>query len=333
MALVGAVRYLNAAYDVSLFRRLGARVTLETQPAGDTIPAMAVIQGGVVQAQAPFFDLFLDTFSDKALKVSIEVPRRFVPTMAETLSQMNFVIAGIAVLAGVLLWLVLRCQVFLPIRQITERIRNSSQDSGPSAGEVVRSLHDLASIRRDEVGAIAEEMASLNDRIVQLANRDALTGIATRRPFCERLEYALLRAERYTERVGILFIDLDEFKPINDTYGHPAGDQVLKVVAARIVSALRKADSVARLGGDEFAVLLEHPISPEDAVMVAAKVSDAIAAPMELGNVVVRVEASVGIAIFPDDGKDTDGLMAAADQAMYLNKTSRSRRRAGRRGS
>jgi len=157
-------------------------------------------------------------------------------------------------------------------------------------------------------------------RLAFLAYHDPLTGLANRARFRELLEEALQRAERYRHGLAVLFIDLDGFKAVNDSLGHEAGDALLRTVAERLQTDLRKSDSLARLGGDEFAVLLEQLHGPQDAASAARKVLDRLSGPIPLEAQTVYISASIGIGCFPDDGTDVQTLLKHADTAMYRAK-------------
>jgi diguanylate cyclase (GGDEF)-like protein len=136
----------------------------------------------------------------------------------------------------------------------------------------------------------------------------------------DRLQSAIVRAQRSSARVGLLFLDLDGFKQINDTLGHAVGDQVLRLAAERLASVVRESDSVSRYGGDEFVVLLAEISSAADAAPIARKILDALAAPAVIGPHPISLQASIGIAIYPDDGADAVTLIRHADAAMYRIK-------------
>lgn len=160
----------------------------------------------------------------------------------------------------------------------------------------------------------------MEEHAQHLAHHDALTGLPNRILFRERLHLAMTMAERDKYALALMFIDLDEFKPINDTYGHDVGDAVLIQCAERIRACLRKPDSVARLGGDEFVVLL-HKVSDEQAALqVGEKVLDSLHSPMTFEGVTVSVGASIGIALYPMHSTEEDGLLNCADFAMYEAK-------------
>ncbi|HZO96234.1 MAG TPA: EAL domain-containing protein [Gaiellaceae bacterium] len=152
------------------------------------------------------------------------------------------------------------------------------------------------------------------------ALHDALTGLPNRLLFDDRAEQALLHAGRDGTRLAVMLIDLDGFKEINDTLGHASGDRLLREVAARLRKTVRASDTVARLGGDEFAVVAPGIFSPHAAVALAEKLQQEVSRPLSLGAITVEVEASLGIALFPDHGADVETLVRHADVAMYAGK-------------
>ena len=157
-------------------------------------------------------------------------------------------------------------------------------------------------------------------RIQYLAHHDMLTGLPNRAYLTERLTTILALARRHGTLVAIMFIDLDNFKTVNDTLGHQMGDVLLKQVAVRIKEVLREADMVSRLGGDEFLVILADFAAPEDAAKVAEKLLQVISAPIELEGRELCANASIGISVFPRDGDNADDLIRHADAAMYSVK-------------
>ncbi|MFT5760531.1 MAG: diguanylate cyclase (GGDEF)-like protein/PAS domain S-box-containing protein [Alteromonadaceae bacterium] len=158
------------------------------------------------------------------------------------------------------------------------------------------------------------------DKIYHQANYDYLTGLANRNLFIDRFEQSIAVAKREDKSVALLFIDLDGFKNVNDTFGHSKGDLLLKYAAQRIESVVRTSDSVARLSGDEFAVMLCGDNDVYSNEKVAAKVLAELAAPFQLVEKEAHISASIGIAIFPDDGHFSEDLLANADSAMYKAK-------------
>jgi diguanylate cyclase (GGDEF)-like protein len=150
---------------------------------------------------------------------------------------------------------------------------------------------------------------------------DALTGLPNRLLFNDRLDTIIREANRTGECFAVLFLDLDRFKAINDTYGHAAGDQVLTVVTQRLCSSIRASDTVARYAGDEFTVVLRHIIKSDDVLRVAEKIVQVMEAPVHLeGGEELQVTASIGVSFFPDDAADADTLLKHADEAMYAAK-------------
>ena len=164
------------------------------------------------------------------------------------------------------------------------------------------------------------ERQQAEERVMHLANHDALTGLPNRRLLIDRLGQALALAHRERQHVAILFMDLDRFKTINDSLGHMVGDALLQTVAQRLSEILREGDTVSRLGGDEFVVVLPNLDRPKDAERVALKLVEALARPFEPGGHELRVSASIGISLFPEDGTDTESLLRNADSAMYHAK-------------
>ena len=158
--------------------------------------------------------------------------------------------------------------------------------------------------------------------LTHLAHHDTLTSLPNRTLFEDRLNQATKRARRYDESFGMLYIDLDKFKPINDTYGHDAGDHVLIEVSSRMRKTLRDSDTVARLGGDEFAAILPNIGGIDNACVVATKLLEALTIPIEFNDLELQVGASIGVVVFPEDASNLDVLKRHADRAMYLAKES-----------
>ena len=150
------------------------------------------------------------------------------------------------------------------------------------------------------------------------AEHDPLTNLANRALFASRFEQALLREQRTHRAVGLLYLDLDRFKPINDQFGHEAGDLVLRVVAERLQSVVRDMDIVARIGGDEFAILLEDVGDGIDEIV--RKTKHVVELPIAYGDALLSIGVSIGTAVAPRDGRDSESLMQRADEAMYRQK-------------
>jgi diguanylate cyclase (GGDEF)-like protein len=166
----------------------------------------------------------------------------------------------------------------------------------------------------------SDEKQAADQRIQYLATHDSLTGLPNRGMFGQLLDYSIKSARRKSSKCGVLFVDLDRFKIINDSLGHSVGDRLLVEISHRLRSCVRESDTVARLGGDEFVVILNDLMEREQAAMVASKLLKAVSPALKLGGHECRTTASIGIAVFPDDGDDGQSLTKNADIAMYVAK-------------
>jgi diguanylate cyclase (GGDEF)-like protein/PAS domain S-box-containing protein len=164
------------------------------------------------------------------------------------------------------------------------------------------------------------ERIRLERELHDIATHDFLTGLPNRMLLSDRLNVALEAARRNKNKVAVMMLDLDRFKVVNDTYGHTMGDKVLMSAGQRLVALVRKSDTVARVGGDEFLVLLPKISGMEDAVKVAKKILEAFRKPFVINSYKIRVTTSVGFAVYPEDGEDSDALMRNGDVAMYWVK-------------
>jgi len=153
-----------------------------------------------------------------------------------------------------------------------------------------------------------------------LATHDSLTGLPNRSLFYDRLRHALLLAKRSNRYIAVMFIDLDDFKSVNDAFGHEMGDQVLKRVAKTLTNCVRESDTVARLSGDEFTLAVENIIKPEDPAAIAHKILSELSEPIREDEQQITITASIGISIYPTDGEDENSLLKKADAAMYQVK-------------
>ncbi len=181
-------------------------------------------------------------------------------------------------------------------------------DGGGSAEQFVSVTRDITEQRRSE------------QRIHRLAYFDNLTGLPNRELFFDRFDHAIQRAQRLSSRLALLFLDLDRFKNVNDSLGHPVGDQLLKAVASRLKNLVRGEDTIARLGGDEFTILLESVTHNNNVVQVAQKVVDALSNAFDINEHELHIGTSVGISLYPTDGDDATTLVKHADAAMYQAK-------------
>jgi diguanylate cyclase (GGDEF)-like protein/PAS domain S-box-containing protein len=173
----------------------------------------------------------------------------------------------------------------------------------------------LVAVARD-----ISERKEAEQRLLKLAHFDTLTGLPNRSQFYEALNRSLDQAREHQWAVAVLFLDVDRFKTINDTLGHPVGDELLRQFSSRLVDCLRLRDTIGRFGGDEFAAILMLPEGAQDAVSVIDKIRDTLRRPFDLKGHEVTVTASIGVTVFPDDGDDADTLIQYADTAMYRAK-------------
>ncbi len=200
------------------------------------------------------------------------------------------------------------------------------------SGETYPEWLDISAVR-DDHGAVDHFVAVFHDisllknqqeALDHLAHHDALTGLPNRVLLADRMRQIIAEAARRPQTFALAYMDLDGFKPVNDQYGHAAGDALLVTVAGRIGASLRTGDTVARLGGDEFAILLRGPGGREEFEAILARIAAQVGEPVALpdGNPPVTVSASIGVALYPDDAADPDLLLRHADQAMYHVKQS-----------
>ena len=202
------------------------------------------------------------------------------------------------------------------LREASERLTAVNQALADEVRDRTMVDHQLAAAMEQEKGA---RNAALHDKLTDLPNREL---------FNDRLEHGIAQAKRHGWMIAVMFVDLDEFKSINDTYGHQAGDAVLQAIAMRLKQNAREEDTVSRYGGDEFLYLLTHIREQKDIEMIARKIFTAIQAPCNVSVLDVRVDpcvrASIGISMFPKDGVTAAALIKSADQAMYETKRSKS---------
>lgn len=181
--------------------------------------------------------------------------------------------------------------------------------------EVHKRIHNMLEVR-----LLYKELAQYSKTQQELALHDALTGLPNRRLLEDRIATTLQHASRNHHKAAVMYLDLDGFKAINDTYGHAYGDEVLKIVAQRLLATSRKEDTVARLGGDEFMVVLGEVNSLADAQGPAAKLVEAVSEPFFINDLTLRLSTSIGISIYPDDAESVESLISIADYALYEAK-------------
>lgn len=242
----------------------------------------------------------------------------------QTLLMLAQVLAAALIMASVS-----RTLLFHPLQHFAEamlsiepgsstRMKIDSRHSTDEIGLLSQSANTLL----DAVEGAINEVKAQRNEMEQLATHDALTELPTMRLAEDRLQIACGNARRTGEKVALLFIDLDDFKAVNDTYGHPAGDAVLKEVGRRLRESVRAGDTAARIGGDEFLVILASLPDALSSKLVAENITVALSRSMEVMGQSLSLGASIGIAIFPDHTGDVHAMRGIADQAMYQVKKS-----------
>lgn len=256
------------------------------------------------------------------LRTELQAQRRqqvdMLTSISVGLGKVLLAAVTLMLLFGVAGYLSLDHLILRPIRLLAASLKDHARHTEsilptPSA---VRETHDL-------VNAFAEMQAQVRARereLDYLAHHDALTGLPNRSLFRRRLSEAIAAAGLHGMQVGVLFMDLDRFKQVNDSYGHAAGDQMLVEISRRLRKVFRQEDVIARLGGDEFAVLLENLHERDEMTRLAEKALGAIQRPYEFDGHIFYSGASIGIAVSPDDSSDPDRLIQQADAAMYAAK-------------
>ncbi len=204
------------------------------------------------------------------------------------------------------------------VRALEEALSASHRQHQALGAELKQAKAELAHLRAQLAGTQAGERTARYQ-----AMHDGLTGLPNRRMFMTQLQKALGQHTQTHLRPSVMYLDIDDFKRINDEHGHKVGDGVLITVGARLAKSVRTGDVVARLGGDEFACLLGANLSRPQLLALAKKLCDSVAAPMKLDNLTLHTHASIGLACHPDDGETADTLLDRADAAMYQAKQQR----------
>ena len=205
------------------------------------------------------------------------------------------------------------------IRLLQDVVRAENRLDSNQTTQLVAANEQLV-VAALEAQSHAMSTAAALDRVARSAELDTLTQLPNRVLLLDRLTHSIATARRHGNRVALLFVDLDNFKHINDTLGHAVGDAALKLVAERLSNSVRAADTVSRHGGDEFLILLSEVAQPQSAGQIAEKVIAALGAPAVVAGHALNVAASIGISIYPEDGEDADALIERADLAMYRAK-------------
>jgi two-component system, cell cycle response regulator len=220
---------------------------------------------------------------------------------------------------------------YLPVLVITAQTHHRLRALAAGAKDFISKPLDLMEVKTRiynmlEVRLLYKQLEQSNRALEALALHDALTGLPNRRLLLDRLALAIAHTRRHKSTLAVMYLDLDGFKQINDSLGHDAGDILLKMVAARLVAAVRQEDTVARLGGDEFLIALWELRLGDDVGKLASKIIQAVSQPYGIQGHGVSMTASVGVSIYPTHGEEAEALMKSADLALYEAK------RAGKNG-
>ncbi len=273
--------------------------------------------------------------SEQAGHLETRVDRSIIKSRAYAYAgQLAMGLLTLLILPSVVIWLAISRYITRPIEKFSAQLhaivpgtdeRLSQPVHTPS--EIAQLIHDsnhllegIQEILLDE-RAQREEIQRLKEQYKHLAHHDNLTGLPNRAMFNDRLSHMLMQGKRYQLKGALIYLDLDKFKPVNDTLGHDVGDLLLKAVAQRLASSVRESDTVARLGGDEFVLILPALTNARiDALAIADKILHALAQPFEIGQHTVQIGSSLGIALYPEHGEDEFSLAKHADLAMYQAK-------------
>ncbi len=242
--------------------------------------------------------------------IVVAVPRTDFLSQVTSNFHRTIILTGLAALIVIVIGLLVLSEVARNLKKLAAAARDVGN------GELGAKL-DLS--RGDEIGELAQSFMSMQTRLLT----DRLTGLANREAFLRRMEERIIQQRRQgdTKPFAVLFIDLNKFKSINDTYGHDVGDKVLQEVAQRMVAGLRSLDVVARYAGDEFAVLLDAVNTPADAEATRTKLEELLGKPLQsVANANVATGAAVGMAMYPEHGRDVETLLKHADTDMYARK-------------
>lgn len=315
------VPYIDTPENIARLREIlqGGRDFVESEPVrdiyGTSLSLYGIIRNGRGEATGV---VEMDIYAGELAKF-----RRSVAAIA-------FIVAGVTFLIVVAMLHLFTEYLLVPIRRIHSAVRRVS------AGGLDVEVH---SERKDELGdltrgvsamvrslaSIREEQRRDKEQLSQLAFFDVLTGLLNRKSFYDRLEKSLSVAQRAAGHLrALLFLDLDNFKDVNDSLGHEIGDQVLRDIAVRISACVRASDYVFRPGGDEFTVLLSALSHETDAAVVAQKLIEAVSRPIEVQDHTLHLSLSVGLALFPRDAQSVEGLVRNADMALFDAKRQRS---------
>jgi len=301
-----------------------------------------------------FFEVLINFEGKHLAKAWVGLNRRAYDSLSKSvLIEIVWATLGVGLLVGWALYFLFKQKIFKPIEVLTQGTQNITnfefgkkvkidgtgelallaesfdkmrlqiKDTIESRDLVMRELSELNDSLEEHVQARTQELQILNLKIAHEAMHDPLTGLPNRVLVTEQLQHDITHAERTKTQLAVFIMDLNNFKEVNDTLGHPEGDRLLINVAKRLLKAIRESDTVGRLGGDEFAMVLPD-ISEQDAIKVANKILEELLPSFALDDHTIKVGASIGIAMYPEHGIDHTSLVRLADVAMYEAKKDKS---------
>lgn len=319
--------------------------------AGDPFSQAAIqVEGATWDRQADTFRISVPAVS--GIRWGTVTATYSLARLGEQLSRtrMRLAITSVALflILGTILFFGLDRLVVRPVRTLQQAVRRMGEGHlstrvpplrGSELGELTNTINRMASALQHErenlersVAERTKELQEANARLERLAVTDGLTGVFNHRRFQEQLQAEILRSERHKRPMGVLMVDVDFFKKVNDALGHPAGDELLRRLAEVLSADLRQTDLIARYGGEEFAVLLPET-SKGEAMQVAERMRIAVETKINAGTSwPTTVTVSIGVGTFPEDGKNGEQVLVAADQAMYVAKRQGRNRVIGARG-
>lgn len=326
---------MSKVFDSSYFRNISADLNLDISISKDKKYAKNSLK---LLDEYSFKDLkIVEQKNDYLSSFSIEIHNNDIyllislnksllnTTLSENRRQLVVLLVFSIILLLILFNILMHFGISNPIKKIMNQIKKI-EDSDYSASEVVDSSDELQDISlninslADAINTRENSLRKSQEELMYLSTHDELSGLLNRRSFALKLEYALKKARRNSTNIAILFLDLDEFKQVNDTLGHSVGDNLLKSVASRLKSTLRDSDVLARVGGDEFNIFIDGFAHISEVQVLAQKVLDEFEEPfVSIDNEIVTT-TSIGISVYPDDGEDAETLIKNADVAMYMSK-------------
>jgi len=280
----------------------------------------------VSQTQSVYYTAsYIKTDTNKMFFV-IELDKSLLlTTLSQSRYQLLLIMLVVTILVTVVLQYTFTKRLYLPLNNLMKQIQKI-ENRDYSLSDEVKTDDELGLISKNinklaqTISTRESELIESQDNLEYLSNHDVLTNTPNRRLFMLRLEHAIENAKRNKTKMAVIFLDLDQFKQVNDTLGHDVGDELLKAVAERLNKTIRTVDTLARIGGDEFNILVENITNIADLEIVVEKLLACFKKPFICSNNIINSTTSIGISIYPDDGENITTLVKHADLAMYKSK-------------